>query len=597
MTYFSPNKSVKNYRWKINSYDDKKAIAIKQKFGFTEVLSKLLVMKNIPTDDIEAYLEPKMRNVFTSKTMQGILNLKDMQKGVDIIYDTILNNEIIGIFGDYDVDGITSTSLLKNYFDLLKIRTEPYIPDRLKEGYGPNIEAFKTIKSKGANTIITVDCGINAFDVCDEAKKLGMKIVITDHHISAEKMPNADAVINPNRIDENNEFKIIAGVGVAFLFIYSLQKKMRDNDYFAKNKIVEPKLLHFLDLVALGTICDVMPLTGINRAFVSQGLKIIKEKVNIGIVALIENIDIVEEIDVYHLGFMIGPRLNATGRVGESRLSSRILTTKNKNEAKKLAKELDVHNKSRQEIEAKMLVEAFEIIEREKLNEKSIIFLENENWHEGIIGILASRLKDKFEKPVFIATKLETHYKTSCRSIKGIDVGSVIMEMNKKNLLMGGGGHAMAGGFNFDLSKLNEIRDFVNEKLSQKTDDCIIAKEKNIDLQLECKSITIALAKEINKLSPFGVGNYKPKIILKDVYVIKMMFFGKNNDCLKILIGDKNGVKIENTLQAICFRTTKDDLIYQVLLKNKKVNLLGEININKYQGREILQFIVEDVMI
>jgi single-stranded-DNA-specific exonuclease len=346
----------------------------------------------------------------------------------------------------------------------------------------------------------------------------------------------------------------------------------------------------------MGTVCDVMPLTGLNRAFVTQGLKIIKQHLNVGIKTLINMANIDEEINVYHLGFILGPRLNSTGRVGESMVSSHLLCVSDEFEALQIAKNLEVYNKERQKLENIMLNEAIAIIEKKKLNDSNVIFLENDEWHEGIIGIMASRLKDKFEKPVFIASKIHDHYKTSCRSVRGVDVGSVILEAGLKRLIIDGGGHAMAGGFNFELDRLEEIKQFLFDKLNDSASHFIHNKEKNIDLILECKSLTLNLAREIEKLGPFGVGNSKPKIVLKNIVIVRSDVVGKNQDCIRLLVCDKDGVKTSKGIQAMCFRTKKDDKIYSSLSKGKNVDLLGELNINKWLGHETVQFVVEDVL-
>jgi single-stranded-DNA-specific exonuclease len=594
MTYFSNKKSLKNYLWRINEYDEKKAIAIKQKYDFSEILSKLIAIKNIDINKVNDFLSPTIKN-----TLGNPLTLKDIEKGVKVVYDSIINNEKIAVFGDYDVDGITSTSLMKKYFAALNIDIVPYIPNRILEGYGLNIVALKKLKDKNVNLIITVDCGISSKNVCKEGKEMGLKIVITDHHLCNNDIPDVEAVINPNRnSNEKNDYNNLAGVGVAYLFLIVLNKYLRDKGFFKKNNIKEPDLLKYLDLVALGTVCDVMPLTGLNRAFVSQGLRIIKKRENIGISSLIDNSNIEEEVNVYHLGFIIGPKLNATGRVGESILSSKLLYEKDKIEVSLIAKKLEIYNVERQNLEATMLIESIKIIRQKSLDKENIIFLENDSWHEGIIGIIASRIKDKYDRPVFIATKNTDHYKTSCRSVKGIDIGTIILEAKMKNLIIDGGGHAMAGGFNFKLDKLEEVKNFLNDRLTKIVDNFTNTKERNIDLKLECKSINLQLAKDIEKLGPFGVNNTKPKILLKDIIIIKTNVVGKNQDCIKLIIADKDGIKTTHYLSAMSFRTKKDDAIYSHLLKRGNVlSLLGEININRYKGKESIQFIIEDVTV
>lgn len=592
--YFSEKKSFKNCLWKLNQYDERKSLAIYQKLGLSEILSRLLSIKNMEIESINDFLNPTLKNSMTDP-----YELLDMQNGVDIVYDAIINKKRICVFGDYDVDGVSSSALMKNFFDLINLQSIIYIPDRIQEGYGPNSKAFIKLKNNmKIDLVFTVDCGISAFEACKTAKEIDLKLVITDHHLGDEELPEADAVINPNRADENNNYKNLAGVGVAFLFLVALNKKLKDNDFYTKNNIKEVNLIEFLDLVTLGTICDVVPLTGLNRAFVRQGLKIIHQRTNLGIKSLIDISGIEEEIGTYHIGFILGPRINATGRIGESDLSSKLLYLKDSFECLKVAKNLDLYNKERQNIEKTVLEEAFKEVELKELHKNDIIFVEGNNWHEGIIGIIASRIKDKFEKPTVVFSKLETYYRASCRSIHGIDIGSVIIEAKINNIIKDGGGHAMAGGFSVEYSKVNDIKNFFIEKLSEKVNYCLNNKERQADIVLECKSLTTGLVKEIDKLGPFGAGNHKPKIILKDVVVVKSEIIGKNQNNLRLIICDDNFNNLSKGILAMCFRISKNDKIYQALSKvGQKVNLFGEANINNWQGKQSIQFVVEDVLL
>ncbi|MDD2840075.1 MAG: single-stranded-DNA-specific exonuclease RecJ [Rickettsiales bacterium] len=592
--YFSEKKSLKNCLWKLNQYDEQKSLTIYQKFSLSETLSRLLSIKNIEINGIEDFLGPTLKNSMTNP-----YKLLDMQKGVDIVYDSIVNKERICVFGDYDVDGVSSAALMKNFFDLINIQSIIYIPDRVTEGYGPNSKAFQKLKNEmKINLIVTVDCGISAFEACKKAKEIDLKVVITDHHLGDATLPEAGAVINPNRLDEQSEYKNLAGVGVAFLFLVALNKKLRENNFYTKNNIEEVDLLQFLDLVALGTICDVVPLTGLNRALVRQGLKIIHQRTNLGIKSLIDISGIDEEISTYHVGFILGPRINATGRIGESDLSSKLLYLKDSFECLKVAKNLDLYNTERQNIEKIILEEAFKQVELKELYKNDIIFVEGEKWHEGIIGIIASRIKDRFEKPTVVLSKLETYCRASCRSIHGVDIGSAIIEAKLKNIIKDGGGHAMAGGFSIEYSKIDKLKEFFINKLSSNINYCLNNKEREADLVLECKSLTINLANEIDKLGPFGAGNHKPKVILKDVVIIKSDLIGKNQNNLRLIICDDDLNHLSSRIISMYFRINKNDQIYQILSKKgQKVNLLGEININNWQGRQTVQFIVDDILV
>lgn len=591
--YFGNNKSFKGYRWKVKDCDERKSLAIYQKYGYSEILSRLLALKDLEIDEIENFLHPKLHT-----TLKDPNHLLDMEKGVNVVYNSIINKEKICIYGDYDVDGVSSSALMKNFFDLIKVDTIVYIPDRLKEGYGPNIEAFKKIKNENkADLVITVDCGISAFEPCKIAKEIGLKVVITDHHLGSENIPEADAVINPNRLDETTDYKILAGVGVAFLFIISLRRKLRENNYFKQNKIEEPDLMDFLDLVALGTICDVMPLIGINRVLVSRGLEVIQLRKNIGLKTLADISNINETINTYHIGYIIGPRINATGRIGNSDIASKLLYLKDPFELKQIAYNLELLNEERQVLEQKILEKAMDEVYNKELYNDNIIFVLGENWHEGIIGIIASRIKDKFDKPTVVLSKINDSYKASCRSVHGVDLGNCILEAKLKNLIVEGGGHSMAGGFSLNEDKLDQLIQFFNDKLQDDIEKYLNNKEIEVDLVLECKSITTNLAEEIEKLSPFGSSNHKPKIILKDVVIVKSEIVGKNQNTLRLIVCDTNSVNLNNGIIAMSFKTTKDDKLYEILSqKGKKINILGEININKWQGKITTSFIIEDIL-
>ncbi len=592
--YFSEKKSFKNYLWKINKYDERKALAIYQKFGFSEMLSRLISIREIDLEEVNDFINPTIRKYLTDPDL-----LLDMKKGVEIVAYSIANQEKICVFGDYDVDGVSSSALIKNFFDLLNVDSLIYIPDRVAEGYGPNSAAFKKLKNeKNVNLVLTVDCGISAYEPCKTAKEIGLKIVITDHHLGDKVLPEADAIIDPSRLDETTEYKILAGVGVGFLFLVSLNRKLREMGFYKNNEIKEPDLLQFLDLVTLGTICDVVPLVGLNRAFVKQGLRIIKNRTNPGIKSLIDISEIEEEITTYHVGFILGPRINATGRIGESDLSSKLLCVKDEFETTQIAKHLSLYNEKRQNIEKLVLIEVLNQIEKNGLNNENIIFIDGEEWHEGVIGIIASRIKDKFEKPTIILSKTKDYYRASCRSVHGVDIGSAILKAKLNNLIIDGGGHVMAGGFSVKAEKIDELKDFFRKELSDQVIYYLENKEKSVDLVLECKSLTMDLANEIEKLGPFGAGNHKPKIILKNVVIIKADIVGKNQNNLRMIIADDYVSKLSSGIVAMAFRVTREDKIFSLLSKKgQKFNLLGELNINRWQGKESIQFIVEDVLV
>ena len=589
--YFSEKESIKGYFWKLREYDKRLALTIYQKNSVSELVSRLLAIKNVSFDKVENYLNPKLKN-----SLEDPFHLYDMDKAVDIIYNAIIQKKNICIYGDYDVDGATSTALMIKFFRSININVLSYIPDRVDEGYGLNIESINFLKKKKIDLIITVDCGISCHEAVDFANENNIDIVITDHHLGSPILPKAKAIVDPNRLDEESEYKYLAGVGVAFMLCIALNSCLRKNKYYENNKITEPNLLCFLDLVALGTVCDVMPLVGINRVLVKQGLNVFKKRKNIGLTALADQIKIEEINDTYHLGYMIGPRINACGRVGDVSIGSKLLSCDNIEEARVLAQELDNFNTERQNIEKTILDKAIEKIEQGNFLDKNFIFLVGKSWHEGVIGTIASRLKDRYGKPTFVVSATGNIGKASCRSIdSSIDIGSVIIEAKEKGLLLTGGGHAMAGGFTFELSKTEEIENFIKDKLNDKINKFLSLNEKEYDLALDCNDISTKLVQDIELIGPYGAGNHKPKIILKDVSIVNIKCFGKNEEHIRLIVVS-NKYK-SNGLIVNVFRLKKEDRLYKVIMERKKsYNIIGTVSLNHWMGIDTIQFVLEDII-
>ncbi|MDR1499199.1 MAG: single-stranded-DNA-specific exonuclease RecJ [Rickettsiales bacterium] len=592
---FRENKSVRGYFWSMKKYDENLALTIFQKKSVSTVVSKLLAIKNIELDDIDDYLKPKIKNL-----LKNPYHLLDMKKAVEAIYEAIINGKKICIFGDYDVDGATATALMVRFFRSIGLEVETYIPDRIEDGYGLNKPSIEKLKNENIDFIITVDCGISSYDAVQFANSIGIDVVITDHHLGPTEIPHAKAVVNPNRLDEESEYKYLAGVGVAFIVCIALNTYLREKNYYKNNNIKEKNLLYMLDLVALGTVCDVMPLVNINRAFVKQGLEIFKQRTNIGLAALSDLMDLREVNDTYHLGYVLGPRINASGRVGDVSIGNKLLSCEDIREAKCLAEQLNNFNTERQIIEKDILVKAIEKIEKYELYRETAIFVQGDDWHEGVIGIIASRIKDKYNRPVFVLSISDKVGKASCRSIdKSIDIGSVIIKTKEKGLLLSGGGHAMAGGFTFETHKLPEIEDFIKNSIKNNLDIYLEKNDKFADLVLDCESINEKLIQEIENMGPFGADNTKPTIILKDVVVLSTKKFGKNREHLRCIVGVNSGIfDTQNTVIVNIFRIGENDLLLNSLEKvGTKCDLIGNISINKWMNLNNIQFIVEDVIL
>ena len=588
-------KSISNYKWLESNFDERKSEFIKQKYSLSPIISKILAGKNLEIDEIPHFLEPTIKY-----SLPNPFDLLDMDVACDKIISNIQNKKKITIFGDYDVDGATSSALLKKFFAMLEVDIDIYITDRILEGYGPNKEALLKLKESGTNLVITVDCGTVAFKPFEEASKAGLEIIVIDHHIGAVEKPKALAIINPNRIDEKFPHKNIAAVAVCFLLIVALNKKLREKDFYQKNNLVEPNILSLLDLVALGTVCDVMPLSGINRSFFTQGLKILKQRKNLGIKELMNIAGIDQEPSAYHLGFVLGPRINAGGRVGKSDLGADLLSTKSEARAKEHASSLDNFNKSRKDIENKILMETDEQIIKNKSYQDPVIIAYSKNWHQGVIGIIASRIKEKYNRPTaIIATDDQNIGKASCRSIENIDLGSVILKAKLNNLLIEGGGHKMAAGFSINMNRLEELKEFFNQEIGQDVEKYSKERVFYYDDVLDINSANLNLAQKLTSLEPFGNGNRKPRFIIKDLNVIRADLIGANKNHIKCLFSAKNLAGFAGNLSAVAFNIEDSRMAEILLAKNKgqKLAIAGTLDINSWMGVDNLQIIIEDVLI
>lgn len=587
---FDFGRSLKGFNWIYNDIDERKALTLSQKLNIPEFLANILVRREISSlTEAENYLDPKLKSLLLNP-----FDLKDMEKAATRIANAIEIDEKITIFGDYDVDGATSSSLLKLFFKEFGIDADIYIPNRISEGYGPNSEAMQKIKDSGTELVICVDCGTVSFEPLEKAKEIGLDVIVLDHHLSLEKIPEAVAVVNPNRIDDDFPFKSLAAVGVAFLTTIAIRNTLRKNGYFKNDKNKEPDLLKFLDLVALGTVCDVMNLVGINRAFVTQGLKLIQKGNNLGMKALAKVAKLNSKAQSYHLGFILGPRINAGGRIGEGILGANLLSSEDPIEAMELANYLEQLNSERRAIESNILEESIEQIENEKLHENPLIMVKGDNWHQGILGILASRIKEKYNKPAAVISVTDGVGKGSARSIPGVDFGSLLANAKEKGIIIQGGGHAMAGGFSVEEEKIDEFNSYLIDALQNKAAHYEKAKEVEIDSILNLTAINGDLVRTIDKASPFGNGNKQPKIALLNIKIIKVRPVGKGHYMI-IVADNETDPDMKNTLKCMLFKggaaAISEDIIS---LQGNSVNLLGypQININDATKAD---FILDDI--
>jgi single-stranded-DNA-specific exonuclease len=577
--------SVRGKNWILKEFNSEDINFFKTNFFLDEIVAKLLSIRKIKKDEVKYFLEPTIKNILPNPFI-----LKDMDKAINRTIEAIKNKEKIGIFGDYDVDGATSTAILGQYFRSLKINYEIHIPDRKTEGFGPNEEAFKKFIDKGVNLIFTVDCGTLSFNPINFAKNKNIDVIILDHHQSEIKLPDAHSIVNPNRFDDRSELNYLCAAGVCFLFLIALNKRLRDGNWFKSINIEEPNLINILDLVSLGTVCDVVPLVGLNRAIVHQGLKILKKKNNLGIKTLIELNDIENNITAYHLGYVLGPRINAGGRVGKSTHGANLLLNRNPQETFKLASELNNYNKERQILEAELLNKILNSINHD--SSEPVIILQGENWHEGIIGIIASRVKEKFNKPTIIISSISGIGKGSARSINGFDIGSVIIGAVQDGFLVRGGGHKMAAGFTIKMEKIEVFKEFVFRKFKSINMNLEDKKKYYFDIEIAPAAVNIDFYEKVNLLSPFGSGNAEPKFLIQNLKVVNSKIVGEKH-IKSVLVGSDS-----TAIKTIAFNTVDTELSAYLLKKNNKTfSIVGKLSLNEWRAQKNVEFIIDDISV
>jgi len=577
--------SISGKSWILKQFNQEDLNFIKDNYSLDEITSKLLSIRKIKKEEINSFLNPLIKNFLPNPNI-----LLDMEKATTRTFKGILNGDKIGIFGDYDVDGATSTALIGNYLSELNLEYEIYIPDRKKEGYGPSIKSFKKLIDKGVKLIFTVDCGTLSFEAINFAKENNIDVIVLDHHQSEIKLPKAFSIINPNRFDDSSDLKYLCAAGVAFIFLVALNRELRKKEWFLQNKVREPNLINCLDLVSLGTICDVVPLKGLNRAFVKQGLKIIKSKKNLGIKTLLDICKIETNPTIYHLGFMLGPRINAGGRVGKCSHGANLLLGKNPQNSFKLASELNEYNKERQILEKDLLQKILN--ETKDYSNDPVLILSGENWHEGIIGIVAARLKDKFNKPVILISIEGDTGKASARSIVGFDIGSVIISATQDNILLKGGGHKMAGGFSIKVEKIDEFKKLIFKKFQTINEDLSKDKPLFLDSIISPSAVNLEFFNKVSLLSPFGSGNPEPRFVIEDVKTISGKIVGEKH--IKSILVGKEG----STIKTIAFNAVGGDLGEYLIKKNNKLfNIAGKLSLNEWKGQSNVEFIIDDISV
>ncbi|HXQ83036.1 MAG TPA: single-stranded-DNA-specific exonuclease RecJ [Xanthobacteraceae bacterium] len=564
-----------------------RALAIAQRNDLPELLARILAGRNVGADAVEAFLDPTIKHAMPDPHV-----LTAMKEAAERIADAVTRNECIAIFGDYDVDGATSAALLARYLRQCGIDPIIHIPDRLFEGYGPNVEAVRALAERGATLLVCVDCGTTSVGPLAEAKALGVDVVVIDHHQADEELPPAVAIVNPNRRDDLSGLGHLAAVGLVFMTVVAVNRVLRGRGFWSAER-PEPDLLAFLDDVALGTVADVVPLIGLNRAFVAKGLIALRRRERAGHVGLMDVARLSGPPEAWHLGFLLGPRINAGGRIGRADLGVRLLLENDPIEAAKIAAELDRLNRERQAIEQDTLAQAeAEALAALGIEEKgAVVVTAAEGWHPGVVGLVAARLKEKFGRPAFaIALEPGGIGTGSGRSIFGVDIGRAVRRAVTEGLLVKGGGHAMAAGVTLRRGALAPLRAFLESTLGADVETARRASGLMIDGAVTAAAADTDLVAMINRAGPFGSGNPEPVIALPAHTVTYAEEVGQAH--MRVRLKSADGAAVN----AIAFRAAGQKL-GTALLKNRgrRVHAAGSFALDRWQGEERVQFRLTDV--
>lgn len=576
--------SLRGRPWlpRLDDAGEARALAIAQLGGHGDILSRVLAARGVAPEMTAAYLEPAVRDLLPDPSV-----LRDMDQAVTRLADAIATGETVAIFGDYDVDGAASAALLADYLAACGTPHIIHIPDRLFEGYGPNVATVRALAANGAGLLVAVDCGTTSHEAIAEAAALGLDPIVLDHHQAPEALPPA-LVVNPNRLDDLSGLGQLCAAGVVFAMLVALQRLLRRRGHFGASR-PEPDLLRALDLVALATVADVAPLTGLNRAFVVKGLAVMRARGRPGLTALLDVAGADGPATAYHLGYLVGPRINAGGRIGDAALGARLLTLADEAEAVALAGQLDRLNRERQAIEqATLAVAEAEALAQVGLHDEgaAIVVVGAVGWHPGIVGIIAGRLREKFGRPAFAVALGEGGGGTgSGRSVPGVDLGRSVRAAVQAGVLVKGGGHAMAAGVTLGTGGLAAFRRFVEDDLGAAATDARASEALEVDATLTAAGATVALVADLERAGPFGSGSPEPVFALPAHRLVDVAVVGNGHVRLRVEAGDGA------TLDGIAFRVAEEPLGRALLAgRGARFHLAGTLMLDRYGGRERVRF-------
>jgi len=573
--------SLLNKKWKLIDYDERNASYLSQKFELPLIVGKLLSIRKIKEENIDFFLNPNINQHIPNPS-----KIKDMSLATERVVEAIKKNQKIGIIADYDVDGSTSASILykflKNYISSITLK----IPNRLVDGYGPNLKLMREMQLQNIDLLFTLDCGTTSNNIIDNEEFKKIDVIVIDHHLSKFELPRVHSIINPNRFDDKSDYKQMAAVGVTFLFLMSLRKELRNHNLFNNKK--EPNLLSYLDLVALGTVCDVVELKQFNRLFVLKGLELIHKRYHKGISKLIDNSKINSSPSSQDLGYIVGPQINAASRIDDSTLASKLLITNDTEQIEIISRKLYLFNEKRKLIESQILEKATKQAEIQQNSKYILVY--GENWHHGVLGIVASKLLDIFNKPVIVLSFLNTFGVGSARSIDGVDLGSIILNAKIKGLIIEGGGHAMAAGLKLNYKDLENFKNYLDESFKL-YEQHVFEKIINFDLIISVNDLNLNLLDSLEKLQPYGKGNPEPYFIISDLKIDSIKIL-KNKHILIFFEND-----LGNKIKGICFNS-KGTIVGDYLEKFNQYKFYFGCSVtpDKFSRDIEPQLIIKDVM-
>ena len=583
MTTLDGVRGLSGRRWVWRTGEDRIALGIAQRLEVPEILGRLLAARGIGIEAAAHFLEPTLRALLPDPSI-----LMDMDAAAERLAHAVSTNETAGVFGDYDVDGACSAALMVTWLRSFNMRVLHHVPDRMKEGYGPNAPALLSLADRGASLIICVDCGTAAGEALSVLSGRA-DVIVLDHHKPEGPPPRILATVNPNRLDDTSGLTTLCAAGVAFLTVIAATRTLRRQGFFAAR--AEPDLIALLDLVALATVCDVMPLYGVNRAFVCQGLRVMARRARPGVAALLEVTQVREKLSAFTCGFALGPRINAAGRIDEADLGLRLLLCDDRIEALALAERLDGINRQRRDVEAEMLEAAMHAASVQAEAGNAVLVVAGEGWHPGVVGIVSGRIKERFNRPACVAGISAGMAKGSGRSVPGVDLGGAVIAARQAGILTTGGGHPMAAGFSLPADRIGDFHAFLNERLAAAA-SLPGAVDLLVEAALMVPAATMDLARQMERLAPFGAGNDEPVVVLQRARVIRADRVGKDLSSIRVFLeGEGGGPRLKGML----FRA-RDGALTEALLSRDRVplHLAGYLRVEAWNGSESVGFIIAD---